>query len=220
MPTMTNVERHEMTAIERLLADYDRYGVLPKVGGGDHEEGEGEGDGQNESTEKTRVEFSAEQQAEINRIVAKEVKDAKRKAREDRDAELQREKAQADAEAQRQQQEAAGEFEAVKASLTEERDAATSRLSQIEGEYEAISGYFTQQYEAALEELPDFITAFKPADDATFSQKAEWLSKAQEQARKVDAHKVRGNGPDPKPGAGKINERESKAQARSRVRPI
>lgn len=135
------------------------------------------------------VTFTDAQQAEINRLIGK----ARAEGRSAAEQAAKDAQAAADAAAKQQQLEAAGEYETAKATLTSERDA-------LKGENEALSAYFATQYAAAVKDLPEFIVAFAPAEDASFAEKSAWLVKAQEQAGKVATGTVPGNRPNPSPG--------------------
>lgn len=135
-------------------------------------------------------------QADLDARMAAARKDGKESAeRAAREAQ-----AAADAATKQQQLEAAGEYETAKATLTTERDA-------LKGENEALSAYFATQYATALKELPEFIVAFAPAEDASFAAKSAWLVTAQEQAAKVarESGSVPGNRPNPKAGEAKFD---------------
>lgn len=153
-----------------------------------------------------KVTFTAEQQAEINKLIGAARSEGKAKAESDAAAA----KAAADAKAEQDRQVAAGEFDKVRQSLESERDTLTTERDVLKGEHQALTGYFTAQYDAALKELPDVITAFKPADDAGFAEKAAWLATAQEQAKKLNggspAPKGPGFRPDPSSGKRSLDE--------------
>ena len=164
--------------------------------------------------ESDAVTFSEAQQKELNRLIGK--------ARtEGRDAEKQAAQEAADAAAaaaQRDADAAKGNYESAKASLESERDAARTERDDLKTENEAITAYFSTQYAAALKELPEVITAFAPAEDASFAVKSDWLTKAQAQAAKLGGDPKPGNGPNPKPGDGKrdLNAAAQKARASGR----
>jgi len=172
--------------------------------GGNGEGNEGNEGHTNGGEQKPKVEFTPEQQAEVNRIAAREARKAAEKARADRDAEITAAQEKADADAKRKADEERGAFDEVKRSLESERDTVTAERDRLKAEHDALTSYFATQYEAALKELPDVIKAFAPDDDASFEVKSKWLTKATEQARTIDKQTPRGNGGDPKPGKGKI----------------
>lgn len=125
---------------------------------------------------------------------------------------------------QREADEAKAKEEGRYKELLEQREAdltatATER-DALKGEVEVLTEYFTSQYNAALKELPDVITAFAPDEDAPFAEKSAWLTKAQEQAKKVQADKTPGHLPNPKPSRGQVDEKAALAHVRRTVRPI
>lgn len=163
-----------------------------------------------------KVTFSPEQQQYLNNLLAAERKEAEEKTalKIKADADL---KAQSEREARERDEAAArGEFDKVRTDLE-------SKVTTIEGERDALAGeaeslrtYFDAQYTAALKDLPDVITAFKPADDASFSVKADWLSKAKEQAVKVGKMQTPGNNPNPSPANGTVDHNAEVAKAKAR----
>ncbi len=93
--------------------------------------------------------------------------------------------------------------------------ATESERDTLKAENEAITAYFTAQYDAAIKELPEVITAFAPAEDASFAVKSDWLTKAQAQAAKIDGTTTPGNRPNPKPGDGTRDLDAAAQQARA-----
>lgn len=157
----------------------------------------------------------------INGLMANERKTARQQGKKDAEdaAETQRKK-DAD-EAQRTKDEQAGEYEKAKTSLTNERDTAITERDGLKTENDALTAYFTAQYDVALKDMPEAITAFAPEDDASFETKSRWLTKAQEQATKLNGQKpTPGNGPTGKPGEKSFDEQQEIARARRNVRPI
>lgn len=160
------------------------------------------------------VTFTAEQQKELNRLIGQARSEGRTAAEQAAaDAETARQ-----AEAARQADIAKGDFEKVKTDLEGERDGFKSERDTLKTENEAITAYFSAQYAAALKDLPEVITAFAPADDASFTEKSEWLVKAQAQAAKIDGNPTPGNRPNPKPGTGQrdLDAAAQKARASGR----
>lgn len=158
-----------------------------------------------------KVTFSPEQQAEIDRLIGK----ARTEGRDAEKTAAAAAKTAADAEAQRQADIAKGDFDKVKASLESERDVAQTERDALKTENQAITAYFSAQYAAAIKELPEVITAFAPADDASFAEKSTWLTKAQAQAVKIGGDPKPGNRPNPKPGDGTRDLDAAAQQARA-----
>ena len=181
--------------------------------GDDGEEGEGK-DG-DQKDDKSRIEWTPEQQAAISRIAAREARKAADKARQEEKDRIAQEKTDADTEAARKRQQEAGEFDQVKQSLEGERDTIKGERDGLKAENDALTAYFTGRYDAALTELPDTILAFKPADDASVTAKSEWLTKAQEQAKKLGTTGNPGNRENPNPGGRQFNIDEEATKARA-----
>lgn len=144
-----------------------------------------------------KVEFDDEQQAELNRIIARERADAERKAEEKITSQAAKEKQDAEAEAERKRQEDAGEYEKAKATLVQERDEFKAKAETAEAELTRLTGVLQAQYDTAIGTLPETILAFKPKDEATLSEKMDWLKTAQEQAEKLGEITPPGNRPNP-----------------------
>ena len=159
-----------------------------------------------------KIEFTPEQNDWISRKIAYELKSAQEK-RDAADAEARK---KAEAEAERKKQEAAGQFEDVRKSLETERDAAVIDRDSLKATNEALTAYFDTQYTAALKDLPDVIKAFAPAEDAPFATKADWLTKAQEQASKIDTSGTPGNRPNPTPATGHFDLKSAVEEAKAR----
>lgn len=171
---------------------------------------------QNDNTDPPDdVTFDDKQQSKVNDLLAAERKSTEERvaARIKADAEADRKKA--DEEAQRKRDEEAGEYDKVKTSLQNDLDTVSGERDTLKSENEALTAYFTAQYDAAMEDLPDVIKEFAPEDDASFEAKSRWLTKAQDQAKKVDTSPPRGNGPDRNPGG--VGNTEDDKQAQSRM---
>ena len=163
----------------------------------------------------SKPEFSPEQQEVLNDLLARE-----RKAAEERTALRLKEEADAKAKAEqeaREREEATkrGEFDKVRADLETKVSTVEDERDSAVAERDALRTYFEAEYTAAVKDLPDVITAFKPADDAPFAEKSAWLTKAREQAAKVDTSQTPGNRPNPSPANGEFNLQAAIAQARS-----
>lgn len=149
-------------------------------------------------TEKPQ--FDDAQQKHINDLLAAERKSAEQRTEQRLTDEAAAAKKKADEDRERDEAAKRGEFDKVRSGLEEKVTATESERDTLKTENEAITAYFSAQYTAALKELPEVITAFAPADDASFKEKSEWLTKAQEQAAKVGSDLKPGNRPNPKPG--------------------
>ena len=169
---------------------------------------------------KPKIEFSDEQQREVNRIAAKEAKAAADKTKADTLAEVEAERARVAEAAQRKSDEDKGEFSKVRESLEKERDTITGERDGLKTENDALTTYFTGQYEAALKDLPDVVKAFAPAEDASFVTKSKWLTTAQAEAKKLERKTPRGNGFDPAPSGKALDERQEIQRIRSRIAPL
>ena len=200
-----------MSLIDRLLAEYERTGFLPSVGGGDHDDDPPNGDPPNgdppKPDDKPKFEWTPEQQAEIQRIAAKEAKEAARKARADRDAEIERERKAAEADAERKKQEAAGEFESVKASLTEERDAAISERDTLQTRLDEALQAIRDDVAAAWKDTPAEVVELYEGDDDDVLAKRKHLTKSAKLIARLrdESEKPRGTGRDPKPTGHKVD---------------
>jgi hypothetical protein len=186
-------------------------------------EGGGEGDPPKDGEkgkEPPEVKFDDAQQKRVNDLIA-----AERKSTEDRvKAALKAEQdAKADKETkdrERAEQETKGQYESAKASLTQERDTLAGERDALKTENDALTGYFKTEYEQSLKDLPEVIKAFAPPDTASYIEKSEWLTKAKEQAAKVEKKPVvRGSGFDPKANDGdEFDIDKETAKVRSRYR--
>lgn len=186
--------------LERALDEYLRTGRLKGFSGGDGGEDPPQDPDPKDppkDPDPDPPKFSKEQQDEINRIVAKEVRDAKKKAADEERAKIQREKDAAETEAKRKKDEEAGEYEKVKGELVQERDDWKGKHEVLAADYKTLEDLFLAQYDAAVSKLPDVIAAFKPADDAKLSAKVAWLKTAQEQAEKLGEPDTGGSRPNP-----------------------
>jgi hypothetical protein len=204
MPTRTNTD---LSLVERLLLAYDRDGILPTLSGGDHDPDPPAPPADPPADPPANPEplgepgkKALESEREARRAAEKAARDEK--ARADRLEAEARKRAESEAAEQGRWQELAEKREA-------ELSDTTASLSTVTAELDSLRTYFTGQYTTALKELPEVIREFAPDDDAPFAMKAAWLSKAQAQAKKIDAGRSRGNGPNPKPGdAPAVNEQE------------
>lgn len=154
----------------------------------------------------TKPQFDDAQQKAINDMLAKERKDAEEKTalRLKQEAEA---KAKAESEA-REREEATkrGEFDKVRGELETKVASIEQDRNAVVTERDALRTYFDAEYATAVKDLPDVVTAFKPADDAPFAEKSAWLIKAKEQAAKVAVvGTLPGNGPNPRPADGKFD---------------
>lgn len=162
-----------------------------------------------------KPEFTPEQQEALNALLARERKDAEERTalrlKQEADA-----KAKAEQEARDHDNAAArGEFDKVRADLESKVALAEGERDALATEAETLRAYFDGQFQAALADLPEAILAFKPAEDADVSTKTAWLTKAQEQAKKLSASQTSGNHPNPKAASGKLDIQTEVARAKS-----
>ncbi len=157
----------------------------------------------------------------------REARKAAEKAAKDAQAELARMKSEAqkakDAEAAEQGKwkELAEQRETEVSSLTGERDG-------LKAERDALAEYVKADIAAVTKAVKDAkdhpaakaLMDFHPGDDADPTALLAWAQKAKPRLGELDKVPVRGNGPDPKPGAKNVDEKQATAQARRVVRPI
>lgn len=113
-----------------------------------------------------------------------------------------------EAEEQGKWEELAKERESTLTSVQQERDSLAS-------EADALRTYFASEYTAAVKDLPDVIRAFAPADDAPFTEKSAWLTKAKAEAAKVEKLQSPGNRPNPAAATGDFDLQAEIAKARA-----
>lgn len=111
--------------------------------------------------ETPKVQFTAEQQAEINKMIG----NARREGKQSAEAEATAAKAAAEAEAERDRQVKAGEFEAVRASLESERDTAASERDAVKSQLEALTTAIKPGVEAEWNELPEEVVELYAGED-------------------------------------------------------
>ena len=172
----------------------------------------GEGGGGNPPAKPT---FDASQQEHVNALLSAERKNAEDRTEQRLKDEAAKRDTDAKAEADRKAAEAKGEFETVKQSLESERDTARTELDTAKSERDALSEYFHCQFASALKDLPEQITAFAPAEGASFADKKAWLGTAQEKAGKLGGTAKQGKGPNPTESNGKRDLEAAAKQARS-----
>lgn len=167
------------------------------------------------------VTFDAKQQDKINALLAAERKSTEEKVAARLKQEADEAKRKADADAERARQEAAGEFDAVKTSLTSERDAAVSERDALKGEVETLRSYVTADIDATLtdDRYKPFLR-FDPGADAPIADRLKWLEDAKASVAELPkVHNPRGSGPQPRPQDGKATtEAENRARALTRPR--
>lgn len=141
--------------------------------------------------------FTAEQQAELNRIVAREKKAAADKAKADAKAE--RDAADDEARKAKDADDArkAGDFEKVEGQLRGDLTSAVADRDAVTAERDELRAFFDGQVAAALKTLPDALKDFDPGPAAPFAARKAWLEKALKRAAEVDRGGARGNGANP-----------------------
>ncbi len=149
---------------------------------------------------KTRVEFSDEQMAELGRIVAKERKEAERKAIDKAKADADAAAEQARKDRERDEEIKRGEFDKARSSLESERDAAKGEATSLKAENDqlraAVDSILTAEWKALPAEVRD---AYSGADDDPLAKLA-WLPKGKKLAEKLTGSNSGGNRAGPKPG--------------------
>lgn len=146
--------------------------------------------------------FTDEQNAEIGRIVSREVRKARDAARKELEDELDA-KAKADAaDAQRKADEEAGKFESVKQSLTEERDTAKSNLESAQSERDRALELLKANVDAQWDGLPDSVKKTYSGEEDDVLAKSAHMQQMKpiidELAEKAETPKGGGNPPNPK----------------------
>lgn len=155
-------------------------------------------DGQ-QGGDQNKPAFTAEQQAELNRIVAREKKAAADKARTDAKAE--RDAADAEARKAKDADDAkkAGDFEKVEGQLRTDLTTVTGERDTLTAEVARWRELASSELEAELKALPASLRALDPGGDDLFARRA-WIGKAKKAAGEIDTATGRGNGANP-PGS-------------------
>lgn len=170
------------------------------------EEGEGKG-----------VEFSAEQQAHIDKLIG----DARKKAKDQAKAEAQAAREEAEKRAREEAAEEAGEFEEIAKTRERERDQAKKDAATLKAENDqlraAIDSMLTSEWRELSEEAREYFTG----DEDDPLARLVWLPKGRKLtatlAAKADA--LRGNGADPRSrGDGRSQPRDEAALAANAAR--
>jgi hypothetical protein len=130
----------------------------------------------------------------VNGLIAKEARAAEKRGRDAEKTAAEKAKADAEAELKRKADEEKGDYEKVRNELIAERDQFKTENESILAERDALKADFDARFAAALKNLPDTVLAFQPKPDASFADKAAWLITAEEQAAKLTAKTIRGNG--------------------------
>lgn len=151
---------------------------------------------------KPKPEFSAEQMAEIGRIVSKERKDAATKAAAD--AQSARDAADDQARKDREADDAKkrGDFERVETAIKADLDAAKTERDGLKAENDrlraAVEGVLADEWKKLPSEVRD---AYLGADDDPLAKMA-FLPKGKALAEKLAGGAQRGNGSNPPTGGG------------------
>jgi multidrug efflux pump subunit AcrA (membrane-fusion protein) len=149
--------------------------------------------------ERNKVTFDADQQREVQRLVAKEAKVAREKALADAKAEREEQEAAARKEAERKAAEDRGEFDKVRQSIEAERDTFKGKAESAEAELERYRKTFAPSVETGWTDFPDELKdAYDGADDDTLA-KAAFMAKWEKTAERLRAQGAteRGNPPNP-----------------------
>lgn len=153
---------------------------------------------------KPKVEFTAEQTAEIGRLLAKERRDAAAKAKADADAA----RAAADEQARKDREaddaKKRGDFEAVETRLKTDAQTAKDEATALRAENDRLRAAMKAGVDAQWGALPDVIrgpAARYLAEDDVLGR-WEFLNdpETRKHADAATRDAARGNGPDPKPG--------------------
>ena len=162
------------------------------------------------------VTFDARQQEKLNALLAAERKrteeaTAARLKQEQADA-----KAKADADAERARQEAAGEFDAVKQSLTSERDAAVTERDSLKTERDTLLALVKADVDAAWDGLPDEVKdAYAGEPDDVLGRKQHMTRMAKVIAALTTKTHTPGNGPNPPASDGTRDLKAALTEARA-----
>ena len=171
-----------------------------------------------DTDQKQKVEFTDEQNTEIGKIVAREVRKAADKARSDRDAEIAAEKTAADVEAKRKADEEAGKYEEAKTQLTSERDEAVSKRDKALGLLKA-------NVDANWDGLPESVKSTYQGDAEDVLAKSEYMQQMKpviDQLREAEAKGEERSNPGNPPGktpSDKKTTTDEDEEARRRMRP-
>src|SRR5690606_8694571 len=120
--------------------------------------------------------------------------------------------AKAEADRQREADEAKGDYEAAKAAIEQERDAAATERATLKAERDALLALVKADVDAQWDALPDEVKeAFDGNDDDVLARKQHMNRMAKVIARLTEKAHTPGNGPNPKPSDGdtKTNIREA-----------
>lgn len=162
--------------------------------------------------ETTKPTFTEAQQTEVNRLIAREKRDAATKARADAKAERDAADAQTRTEAERKKAEERGEFEKVRGDLERERDEARTERDALKADAQRHREAIAAALDADWKKLPDAVRdAYSGPDDDPLARLA-WLPKGKALADGLAQRddRVRGNGRDPLPGGrGRLPEDET-----------
>lgn len=149
----------------------------------------------------TKIELSDAQQAEVNRLLSKERRDAEKRGREaeararDEAAEQERKQREADEDKKR------GDFAKVEGQLKTDLDAAKADMTRLTGENDRLKAAMTSGVEARWKELPEPVRNVYKGEAEDVLARWEYLHDDAVQAlTKELAEKrpvVRGHGPDP-----------------------
>lgn len=164
-----------------------------------------------------KIEWTKEQQDEINRIAAKERREGAKRAREDRDAEIEEQRKKDAVAAQRTKDQEAGEFEKVKESLQNDAKTASDERDTLKDQRDTLLGLLKADVDATWNDLPEEVKdAYDGEDDDVLAKKQHMTRMAKVTERLTAASSGPGNGPNPPAGEHKIDinkEIARKAQA-------
>ena len=165
-----------------------------------------------------KVEFTAEQQREMGRILARERKAAADKARADAKAEADAVADQARKDKAAEDAKKAGDFEKVESTLKTDLQAAKDAQSALQAQVDQYQAAVDAVLKADWDALADDVKEFYPGDEDDTLAKVNWLPKGKALHAKLHPEKTdpkAAHGRDPKAtGAAKpTNEAASKAQA-------
>ena len=188
-----------------IRRQYDLLGIRP-ISGGSGESGEGgeakvedasAGESGGSTTQQSEaskaIEFTTDQHKEIDRIVAKNLREAKAKWGEEVAAAAAEAKAQEDKAREQDEAVKRGEFEKVKTGLETERDTAKTEADTLKDRVEQYEALAAKRVDALKDELklPDEVMKRFP-DDADSLVKLTWL---EEQGELAKLYRTEGGGP-------------------------
>lgn len=196
--------------VPSLLLDRRFFAPEGEGGGGSGNAGGGDGananpggnggGGANAGDGKPKVEFSAEQQAELNRLLAAEKRTARAAGRAEAEAERTAAEDAARQERERNEAAARGEFDRVRGELEAERDRVKGERDDVQGRLDKAMAVIGPQVEAAWKDLPAEVAGMYDGADDDVLAKAAFVEKTKALAARLAGGPTnKGNPPGPNP---------------------